>query len=1097
MADHTDNAIMHFGTTGEVEYASTLKQINAVMTTAAKVYKAQVAAMGDSASTTDKLAAQQQKLQTQLSAASKRTQMYRDELQKLADSGDTTSTEYTKLVGKLADSEKVEANLTNALNKTNAAITEQSSETGQAKAKLADLQGEGDKLNAAQKELASSAKLENAELAATGDESAQTAAKQRQLQSALTLSEKSVANLEAQLKETKTAYGENSTEAMQMGTKLNAAKTDVKNLENQLNTLGEESNDTSSDLDELGNKLDLSNAMDAVDKLSELGDKITEIGKGTYELANDYQASQQKIQASMGGTSAEAEKLNGVVKRVFEGGVVESVDEATEAVTTVKSSFSDLNNTDLTKLTNQFIQLSQKTGTEVPENVNAAKQLMTNFGISSKQALDLIAAGYQNNLNKNGDYLDTLNEYPTQFAKAGYSAEDMFSILTSGMKSGAFNTDKAADAVKELGLKLSDKTTAPSQYFGQFSKGTQEMILQFRKGKATSAEVSASMAADLKKMTPTEQTSALSQLGTQFEDLGNKGTISLLSIGKGYDQVGGKASAFNKKTDAQKFTGAMRKLQGAFVPLIGQMTPVVQKLSEFVSGLAKMPGPAKIVIAVTAGVLAAISAIAPVLAAISAILPMFAVGEGAAAAGGAALSTALLPIIAVILAVIAAITAVILVIKNWGSIVDWLKGVWNGLTDFFSTLWAGISNVFHTVVTALTTWLSSAFNSVVSVVQAVWEPVAAFFSSFWDGVKTVFQFAIVAIGAIISAYVLVWKTTITLVMNAIKAVITVVWNAIKAFFGPIISAIGSVISTGWNAIKSITSSVFNTVKSVISTVWNAIKSVITTVVNAVKPVVTSAWNAIKSVTSSVFNAVKSVVTTVWNTIKTSVTRVVNAIKAVITAVWNAIKSTTSSVFNAIKKTITSVWNGIKSTITSVVNGVKSTVTNVWNGIKSTTASVWNGIKSAITTPINAAKTTVSKVIDTIKGFFSNIRLKLPKISMPALPHFKLTGKFSLKPPSVPHLGVDWYAQGGIMTSPTLMGFQNGRAQIGGEAGPEAAIPLNDATMARLGAAVAGAMPGQGPTYLQVDGQTFGRLMAGYNADASGEQIRLYGGRNLA
>lgn len=51
-----------------------------------------------------------------------------------------------------------------------------------------------------------------------------------------------------------------------------------------------------------------------------------------------------------------------------------------------------------------------------------------------------------------------------------------------------------------------------------------------------------------------------------------------------------------------------------------------------------------------------------------------------------------------------------------------------------------------------------------------------------------------------------------------------------------------------------------------------------------------------------------------------------------------------------------------------------------------------------------------------------------------MPHFSLTGKFSLNPPSVPHLSVDWYKTGGIFDSPSLIGV--------GEAGPEAVVPLD-------------------------------------------------------
>ena len=77
-------------------------------------------------------------------------------------------------------------------------------------------------------------------------------------------------------------------------------------------------------------------------------------------------------------------------------------------------------------------------------------------------------------------------------------------------------------------------------------------------------------------------------------------------------------------------------------------------------------------------------------------------------------------------------------------------------------------------------------------------------------------------------------------------------------------------------------------------------------------------------------------------------------------------------------------------------------------------------------------------MDKISGFFSGMKLELPKIK---LPHFKITGKLSLAPPSVPHLSIDWYKEGGILTKPTIFGMNGSSLMAGGEAGREAVLPL--------------------------------------------------------
>jgi len=70
-----------------------------------------------------------------------------------------------------------------------------------------------------------------------------------------------------------------------------------------------------------------------------------------------------------------------------------------------------------------------------------------------------------------------------------------------------------------------------------------------------------------------------------------------------------------------------------------------------------------------------------------------------------------------------------------------------------------------------------------------------------------------------------------------------------------------------------------------------------------------------------------------------------------------------------------------------------------------------------------------------------------------MPHFHLKGHFSLKPPSVPHLGVSWYAKGGVFTKPTIFGSDGSGLKGAGEAGPEAALPLTKSVLGTIGDAV--------------------------------------------
>lgn len=197
----------------------------------------------------------------------------------------------------------------------------------------------------------------------------------------------------------------------------------------------------------------------------------------------------------------------------------------------------------------------------------------------------------------------------------------------------------------------------------------------------------------------------------------------------------------------------------------------------------------------------------------------------------------------------------------------------------------------------------------------------------------------------------------------------------------------------------------------------------------------------------------------WEKIKAAFNVAVNWVKAgidklkaffqglwsAITTVFNAIKNTIMTVWNGIKTGISTVVNGIKSVITTVFNAVKNTISKIFNGIKSVATTVWNGIKTAITKPIEAAKNVVKSIVDKIKGFFK-FKISLPKIK---LPHFSIKPsgwKLSdLLKGSIPRLGIDWYAKGGILERPTVFGINpnTGNAMVGGEAGKEAVAPISE------------------------------------------------------
>lgn len=323
----------------------------------------------------------------------------------------------------------------------------------------------------------------------------------------------------------------------------------------------------------------------------------------------------------------------------------------------------------------------------------------------------------------------------------------------------------------------------------------------------------------------------------------------------------------------------------------------------------------------------------------------------------------------------------------------------------FITSPVGIVIAIIAALIAIGVLLYKNWDTIKEKATEVWTAIVDFLSGIWESIS--------------GAWSVAW--------GSIKSSLSSIWQSFKGVASSAFEAVKTIVTNVWNGIKTVTSTVWNGIKSVVQTIWNGLKTAATTAFNAIKTAIETVWNGLKSTTTSIWNGIKAALQAVWNGLKAVATTAFNAIKSTITNIWNGIKSVTTSVWNGIKSAVESVWNGLKSSATSVFNGIKSTVTSVWNGIKSVTTSTWNAVKSAIEKPMNAAKQAVSSAINRMKSLL-NVHLPTPKIK---LPHFSVSGKFGINPPSIPKFSVRWYDKGGIFSSPSIIGVGEKRPEFVG------------------------------------------------------------------
>lgn len=425
-------------------------------------------------------------------------------------------------------------------------------------------------------------------------------------------------SMEHAAKETKTSTGKitDAMEDVETGA-VSAGKAVEKIDADPLDTLGEQSVETGESLQQVADSAEsasgqINQVADSSSKATGMMGKLSSaasgIGKGLGTVASagaavasavggaavatgafavnsavDMDKAVNSLRASIDATDKGAEHYRGVMKEIYADNYGEDFQDIADAISLINRNIGDISGDQLKDLAESAFVLRDELQYDLTESTRAAKAMMNSFGISGEEAMDLIALGAQNGLDYSGEMIDSINEYSVQFAKLGFTAEDMFQIMQNGAWTGAWNLDKVGDAIKELSNKAIDGSESTAEGFTSLGLNADKMAKKFAAGGESAKKAFQETMTALSSIEdPLKQNTIGVQLfGTMWEDLGPDVVTQLNNIGDNAGWAAGKMDELKKvKYDdlGSMFEGLKRSVEMLVLPLGEELIPLLSDL---------------------------------------------------------------------------------------------------------------------------------------------------------------------------------------------------------------------------------------------------------------------------------------------------------------------------------------------------------------------------------------------------------------------------------------------------------------------------------------------------------------------------------------
>jgi phage-related minor tail protein len=481
----------------------------------------------------------------------------------------------------------------------------------------------------------------------------------------------------------------------------------------------------------------------------------------------------------------------------------------------------------LKKLSQQFVEFASLNNTDVSTSIDNVSSVLNAFGMDASQAGDMLdvlnAVGQSTGLSMDALSQDLANnaaQLQAMGLNAAQSAQFLGSVEMSGMDVG----------VAMAGIKKAMKEAADN------GQTLDEALKNF-------SDTMHSNKSDTEKLQAAYDLFG-TKSGAAFYNAMKTGKLSLDGFSSDLDSFSGNVSKTFKNTldpiDQFQVTMNQLKVTGAEIgnSLSEVLAPMLEQVSSalktFSAVWEKIPAPmqqfiikAALVAAAVGPILVGAGKLISAAGTVTSFIGKIMTNIGALSGTMSVFSTAgLLPMIGIIAAVVAAIAAIILIVKNWGAISEWFKGVW---------------------------------EKVCGGVKEVGTALGDFFSGLWNGIKT--------------------KTSET--WNSIKTGVSNIWNGLSSGAHTIFDAVKKQITNTWDNVRTNTSNAWNSIKSTVEQNGGGIKGVIKTAMDGYKSIWKAGFDAINQLTNGKLGSVLLAVQGKMSGVKSTFSSAMDTVKSVV------------------------------------------------------------------------------------------------------------------------------------------------------------------------------------------------------------------------